>query len=941
MPQPALLYKSQRRRERKVLQALGIRLAAAFLSGHTDADLKPNIAACFPRAAYVSVAVALPDGMLVATSDLRASGPVQFTLLAAARAAVGRALRTRAAVFAHRPPCECSGLDDLDAAHAARGCNLICCVPIHAAGSEGGLPVAQAGRGSSAEYADHTPGAREGALGGDELQRDAYGAMEERVASAPAGVLAATLRRSGSGNGRAPLLGAICLGMHDDIKLNAFAKFRLECELDILAECLAPLLAAEGAAGIAAALGALAAAPVLAAGAAEAPDPAAAAAALSAAATPSELLREASCGLPPPPGAGEPGHSAPAMAVTAPASGGAEAVGTTGGASESGRATSAPAERPVAPQAVSAFESMLRGWDAPQLPHFVASAAASPAAATAEAATPPRGGGAEAESQSSGDIYQERFRRWSVAQTARAEEERAASAFLAAQRQPSADPLAQRLRSVALREDSESGSELGADAAADADSGALSLRCSGLERQSSYRPPEGMRSVDLRDASRAGSRLAITGALAGAASIALDPNPDPNPAPAPSDGEPALSFRRGLGSVPAAGKPCGDHNVNTGGGGGMRRQGSMERSSGGIGGMPFRRGLEQVFGGSGLGAMPDIAEVSDSSSEASASSQPRRSVSLETRQAPQARQASATLPGIVEELQGASSGKALGLAGQHLSAPTPPRPVLLVAQAHAATQSTPQNSSPKQWRALLPRRSASAPISPTRAGGKGAGAGPPADRLWLTFGDMRLEGRFARWQAASLARVDCWAVLVALLHLAFLGFVPPVELVRAVPLLWAWQLLVLAAPLAAMRMHYEWYLDNRWWLVRGLVAHCVMFVGTAGAPELAPPPTGALPRLIWLTKAVRCEPLILSSFASLVPFRVFVPSQLLNCALALGALPRACAVWALAGGPVPPGGPAGAAALLGMAGVLVGVGVPALAVRALERRARRIFLASM
>lgn len=70
---------------------------------------------------------------------------------------------------------------------------------------------------------------------------------------------------------------------------------------------------------------------------------------------------------------------------------------------------------------------------------------------------------------------QERFRRWSVAQTARAEEERAASAFLAAQRQPSADPLAQRLRSVALREDSESGSELGADLAADAESGAL--RC--------------------------------------------------------------------------------------------------------------------------------------------------------------------------------------------------------------------------------------------------------------------------------------------------------------------------------------------------------------------------------------------------------------------------------------------------------------------------------
>ena len=102
----------------------------------------------FKCRAVRSVAVALPDGMLVATSDLRAPGPVRFTLLAAARSAVGRALRTRAAVFAHRPPCEFSGLDDLDAAHAARGCNLICCVPIHAVpeAGEGGLPVVQARR---------------------------------------------------------------------------------------------------------------------------------------------------------------------------------------------------------------------------------------------------------------------------------------------------------------------------------------------------------------------------------------------------------------------------------------------------------------------------------------------------------------------------------------------------------------------------------------------------------------------------------------------------------------------------------------------------------------------------------------------------------------------------------------------------------------------------
>jgi hypothetical protein len=31
-----------------------------------------------------------------------------------------------------------------------------------------------------------------------------------------------------------------------------------------------------------------------------------------------------------------------------------------------------------------------------------------------------------------------------------------------------------------------------------------------------------------------------------------------------------------------------------------------------------------------------------------------------------------------------------------------------------------------------------------------------------------------------------------------------VEFVRAVPLLWAWLLVVLAAPLVAMRANYEW-----------------------------------------------------------------------------------------------------------------------------------------
>jgi len=100
---------------------------------------------------------------------------------------------------------------------------------------------------------------------------------------------------------------------------------------------------------------------------------------------------------------------------------------------------------------------------------------------------------------------------------------------------------------------------------------------------------------------------------------------------------------------------------------------------------------------------------------------------------------------------------------------------LLGAQAHAAsaasaaTRSAPQGASPRAG-APPPRRSYSAPISPTRGKGAKAAAG---DSLWLTFADAALEARFARWQAASLARVDCWAVLVALLHLAFLGTPPP------------------------------------------------------------------------------------------------------------------------------------------------------------------------
>ncbi len=57
---------------------------------------------------------------------------------------------------------------------------------------------------------------------------------------------------------------------------------------------------------------------------------------------------------------------------------------------------------------------------------------------------------------------------------------------------------------------------------------------------------------------------------------------------------------------------------------------------------------EQVFGGAGLGEMPDIAEAASDSgtgSEGGAPSLPRRSHSLESRQASQARQASGTLPG--------------------------------------------------------------------------------------------------------------------------------------------------------------------------------------------------------------------------------------------------------------------------------------------------------
>jgi hypothetical protein len=69
-----------------------------------------------------------------------------------------------------------------------------------------------------------------------------------------------------------------------------------------------------------------------------------------------------------------------------------------------------------------------------------------------------------------------------------------------------------------------------------------SLRGSGLERQSSHRPVEGMRSVELHG----GGSLSLAGTLAGAQSLALDLRAPAPPAP---EGEPALPFRRGLGSV--------------------------------------------------------------------------------------------------------------------------------------------------------------------------------------------------------------------------------------------------------------------------------------------------------------------------------------------------------------------------------------------------------
>ena len=77
-----------------------------------------------------------------------------------------------------------------------------------------------------------------------------------------------------------------------------------------------------------------------------------------------------------------------------------------------------------------------------------------------------------------------------------------------------------------------------------------------------------------------------------------------------------------------------------------------------------------------------------------------------------------------------------------------------------------------------------------------------------------------------------------------------------------------------------------------------------------------------------------------MPFRAFLPSQVLCCALALGALPRTCSAWALVAGGAPRGA-LGCVLGLGATGALLGVGIPAVGVRMLERRARRIFMATL
>lgn len=165
------------------------------------------------------------------------------------------------------------------------------------------------------------------------------------------------------------------------------------------------------------------------------------------------------------------GHSAPAaVTAAAPATAAAEGGGSgglAGAVQEPGRATSAPAERPPAPHTVAAFEHMLRGWDAPQLPQFATAAAPASPSCSAAASDPgvcgasPRQAGREAlgflsnasagapragsrtraaceaapvtergheagaapaalQRQSSTELYQERFARWSAANTAAA-----------------------------------------------------------------------------------------------------------------------------------------------------------------------------------------------------------------------------------------------------------------------------------------------------------------------------------------------------------------------------------------------------------------------------------------------------------------------------------------------------------------------------------------
>ncbi|KAK9806215.1 hypothetical protein WJX72_005729 [[Myrmecia] bisecta] len=201
--------------------------------------------------------------------------------------------------------------------------------------------------------------------------------------------------------------------------------------------------------------------------------------------------------------------------------------------------------------------------------------------------------------------------------------------------------------------------------------------------------------------------------------------------------------------------------------------------------------------------------------------------------------------------------------------------------------------------------------------------------------DVELERGYLRWHNAGCANLDLYFQIIAIIIVTATCFMEPFKLTANFPCAWpgAYYFMV---PLLVRTLYPRRYLEWR----EPIIASCLAWYGTYVPHVLAinfilANSEAKRTSLMWLPRETALEALSILPLGYLVRFRSFLPVQVYNAAVIIGAMPAKCEMlW--------PGG-AWPGCFSAFAAVMVAVGVvgPACLIWYNETRARRAYVASL